>query len=137
MKTAAQHRKTGSPPGSRPASISILLDDQPFYCLDDFRGTVEVKARGQTEEEARQRFQEELRGLEARIIKKTGIDCSQSTCGYEEETQQHCKFDYAEVDDEPICREVIRRTVRFGIERRWWECSQTFEWGCFCVPRFV
>ena len=45
---------------------------------------------------------------------------------------KQCRFDYSEVDEQ-VCVEKTRKLKTHRRKRKYWECTQRFDVGCFCI----
>lgn len=99
--------------------------DVAAECPDDFLGSATVKGRGEDKDEAKTNFEKGIKKMVADAKKK--LQCENYVC-----EGGVCEFDYAPAD-ELKCEEKKRKTVLHKVERKWWECTQTFDIGCFCI----
>jgi hypothetical protein len=103
-------------------------------CLDDFSHemTFTITGRGKTQDAAKKDFETKF---DAKIEEaKRKLNCEANSCldGEFGGTGKSCLFDYAEVDEQK-CVEVVRKLKKHRRKRKRWECTQTFEVGCFCI----
>lgn len=104
-------------------------------CKDDFDFDKRflIIGRGKTEDDTKKDFDAKLKSKLDEL--KTVLKCEENVCSEVElgGAARTCTFDYAEVDDERKCVEKSRKLKIHRRKRKYWECSQRFDVGCFCI----